>query len=181
MPPGRPAPSSPGGPPRSHHQAWPLRAPEPSPWGSQPLAAQGNIAGSRTGERGSSDPREPSRAPLPSVVCEVSGAPGHPWGGPGPRRAHPQAPPTFREAGRSCPALGLSFPICSVDLMFPSPPSFPVLRISRTEQVEWAGHHRRPGQSYFGGTCLGKPRGQPAHRGPLGRTAIRPSTTGLQS
>ena len=139
MPPSRPAPSSPGGPPRSHHQAWPLQAPEPSPWGSQPLAAQGNVAGSRTGARGSSDPREPSWAPLPSVVCEVSGAPGHPWGGPGPRRAHPQAPPTFREAGQSCPALGLSFPICSVDLMIPSPPSFLVLRISRTEQAGGQG------------------------------------------
>lgn len=47
-------------------------------------------------------------------------------------------PPSGRR-GWSCPALGLSFPICSVDLMFPSPPSFPVLRIRRTEQVEWAG------------------------------------------
>lgn len=48
-PPGRAASSSPSGLPLSHHQAWPPRAPEPSPWGSQPLPIQGNIAGSPTG------------------------------------------------------------------------------------------------------------------------------------
>ena len=71
VPPGRAASSSPSGLPLSHHQAWPLRAPEPAPWGSQPLPIQGNIAGSPTGAWGSSDPV--SRARPLSLPCCVWG------------------------------------------------------------------------------------------------------------